>query len=116
MRLAMWVPREALSVRQGTPELREFELGGRMRRLKICGACHTHLWSEPPRRPTMAVVLATTLRQHREFEPVAHIWTKSALPWVALPHGVATYDTQPEDPMELVRLWKEEVGKSDGAT
>jgi hypothetical protein len=116
MRLAMWVPREALSVRQGTPELREFELGGRMRRLKICGACHTHLWSEPPRRPTMAVVLATTLRQHREFEPVAHIWTKSALPWVALPHDVATYDKQPEDPMELVRLWKEGMGKSDDAT
>jgi hypothetical protein len=116
MRLAMWVPRGSLSILQGTPETREFELSGRMRRLKICAACHTHLWSEPPRRPTMAVVLATTLRQYREFQPVAHIWTKSALPWVAFPPGVATYNTQPEDPMELVRLWKEGFSKSDGAT
>ena len=116
MRLAMWVPRDSLSVRQGTPELREFELGGRLRRLKICAACHTHLWSEPANRPTMAVVLATTLRQHREFQPVAHIWTKSALPWVVFPPGVPTYETQPKDPMELVRLWQQEEGGNASAT
>jgi hypothetical protein len=116
MRLAMWVDRDALVVRHGAPELRRFELGGRQRSLIVCPACCTHLWSEPENRPKLAVLLASTLHQHREFQPVAHLWTRSALDWLAFPPGVATYDTQPKDPMELVRLWKEGVRRNGGAT
>jgi hypothetical protein len=116
MRLAMWVNRDALVIRQGTCELRSFEFGGRQRRLNICATCNTHLWSEPESRPELAVLLASTLHQHRDFAPVAHIWTKSALPWVAFPPGVATYETQPKDATELVRLWREKTRGNSGAT
>lgn len=116
MRLAMWVERDALVVREGELEVRSFELGGRQRNVKVCAACGTHLWSEPESRPKLAVLLAGTLHQHREFEPIAHIWTRSALPWVTLPSGVATYATQPDDPMELVRVWKKATGGNGGAT
>jgi hypothetical protein len=113
MRLAMWVARDALVVRQGELETRSFELGGRTRDVKVCGTCGTHLWSEPQNRPTLAVLLAATLERHREFEPVAHIWTKSALPWVTFPAGVATYATQPDDQKELVHIWQDAMRRAN---
>ena len=115
MRLAMWVERDALVVREGEIELRTFDLEGRQRDVKVCAKCGTHLWSEPESRPKLAVLLAATLDRHREFEPVAHIWTRSAVSWMIFPPGVATYATQPDDQMELVRLWKQKMG-GNGAT
>jgi len=38
--------------------------------------------------------------------PVAHIWTRSALPWFRFPEGVPTYEKQPADVLELARLWQ----------
>jgi hypothetical protein len=43
----------------------------------------------------------------RWLKPVAHVWTRSAQPWFSIPQGVKAFDTQPEDPAELVRLWHE---------
>ena len=56
---------------------------------------------------SMAALLPGTLHNAREFEPVAHLWTKSALSWVAIPPGVAVYETHPDRPGELARLWQE---------
>ena len=107
MRLIMWVERAALVVTDGSPELRTLSFGdGRQRRAKICPDCDTRLWAEPENKPSLAILLPGTLQNHNEFEPVAHLWTRSALPWVAFPPGVIRYETQPEDPMELVHLWK----------
>jgi hypothetical protein len=50
---------------------------------------------------------AGTLDDTRWLKPVAHLWTRSAQPWFALPEGARTYETQPDDPAELVRLWQE---------
>lgn len=116
MRLAMWVRRDALVVREGDAKLYTFEFGGRERHYRGCAVCCSRLWAEPEHRPKLAVLLAGTLRQQREFEPVAHIWTRSSLPWVEIPPGVAAYETQPDDPMELVRLWKQATGGRYGST
>jgi len=108
MRLAMWVNRSALQVTQGEPLLLTFALGnGRERRAKSCRDCDTRLWAEPNDKPSMASLLPGTLHNSREFEPVAHLWMKSALPWVVVPPGAAVYETQPERSGELTRLWQE---------
>jgi len=115
MRLAMWVERSALEVARGSPELRVFEFGaGRQRRAKVCVDCDTRLWAEPRDRPNLAILLPGTLENHREFEPIAHLWTKSALPWVMIPPGVATYETQPGNWDELVTLWREATAEARG--
>nr|WP_315185063.1 GFA family protein [uncultured Albidiferax sp.] len=106
MRLAMWVHRSALSVSQGQPRLLTFEMGGgRQRRAKACPDCDTRLWAEPADKPHLAALLPGSLHNAREFEPVAHLWTRSALAWVTIPPGVAVFDTKP-GPGELVRLWQ----------
>ena len=40
------------------------------------------------------------------IKPCAHIWTRSAQPWISFPSDVLTYRTQPEDFSELLGLWK----------
>ena len=106
--LAMWVERAALEVLAGEPKLMVFAMGsGRQRRSKACPDCDTRLWAEPANRPNLAILRPGTLQNHKEFEPVAHLYTRSALPWFVIPHGVATYTTQPDDPLELIRLWQE---------
>jgi len=108
MRLAMWVEKAALKVVHGQPKLRVFEFGeGRQRRAMFCVDCDTRLWAEPTNRPQLASLFPGTLYNHAEFEPVAHIWTRSALPWVSFPPGARLYDTQPSDWNELKVLWQQ---------
>ena len=108
MRLAMWVEKAALKVVHGQPKLRVFEFGeARQRRAMFCVDCDTRLWAEPTNRPQLASLFPGTLYNHAEFEPVAHIWTRSALPWVSFPPGASLYDTQPSDWNELKVLWQQ---------
>jgi hypothetical protein len=117
MRLAMWVSRSSLQVLSGEPALLEFEIRpGRQRRAKACAKCDTRLWAEPADRPSLAVLLPGVLQNVSHFEPVAHLWVKSALPWVGIPSGVAKFDTQPNDPKELIRLWRAATSSRGAAT
>lgn len=106
LRLSMWVMRDQLQLAAGTPALRESVLGsGRRRVSRACARCDTDLWTEPPERPTLAILRPGTLEDARAFEPVAHLFVRSKLPWLAIPEHAARYDTMPEDPRELMRLW-----------
>jgi hypothetical protein len=106
MRLAMWVARSSLEVVSGSPALLEFQGSpGRPRRARACPACDTRLWAEPADKPNLAILLPGSLRDVGQFQPVAHLWVRSALPWVEIPRDVARYETQPQDSQELIRLW-----------
>jgi hypothetical protein len=63
----------------------------------------TRLWSEPPRAPDVAVVRAGTLDDTSWLRPSAHIWTRSAQPWVQIPEGVPRYETQPANFLDLLK-------------
>jgi len=107
MRLAMWVVRSSIRVVSGEPKLLEYQGSlGHPRRARACSNCDTRLWAEPINKPTLAILLPGTLRHVGQFQPVAHLWVRSALPWVTIPEGVAKYETQPKDPQELIRLWQ----------
>lgn len=116
MRLAMVVDRSALEVTQGAPELRAFQFGTRQRRAQICIDCDTRLWAEPQDKPNIAILLPGTLDRACEFKPIAHLWTRSALPWVTIPPGAACYETGPSDSSELVRLWQQATSPPPSAT
>ena len=106
--LSMWVQRDALEVLDGNPKLvSSIANDGRQRKNKVCPACEVRLWSEPIHRPRLAILRPGTLDQAKEFKPVAHQFVRSALPWFVFPEGVKLYETAPEDPAELVRLWQE---------
>jgi hypothetical protein len=105
--LSMVVTRESIELLQGEPELHELALpDGRRKRPYRCGSCATHLWGARIRFPQFLVLHPGTLDDTSWFEPVGHIWTRSAQPWFRLPAESLCYEGQPEDMLPLVRAWK----------
>jgi hypothetical protein len=58
---------------------------GRGQIVHRCPACHVALWSHYGGRLQVAFVRAGTLDDAAAVRPSAHIFTRSKLPWVALP-------------------------------
>jgi hypothetical protein len=104
----MWVRRTDIRVTNGEPVLNVFNFGnGRERRSRACARCDTRLWAEPANRPDIAVLRPGTLLDQQDFEPVAHLYTRSKQPWFLIPDHIAQFDTQPDQSDELLRLWKQ---------
>lgn len=108
--LSLWVHQAAVEVTAGEAVLVSAPApDGRMRHYRICQRCATRLWSEPQSRD-VAVIRAGTLDDTSWLRPVAHLWARSAQPWFTFPGGVARYETQPADMLELVKLWRDAQG------
>jgi hypothetical protein len=75
-----------------------------------CPRCLTALWGVRPDRPALATVYAGTLDDSRTLVPAAHIWTRSAQPWIQIPEDVYRHELQPPDMAELLRAAKARAG------
>jgi len=64
---------------------------GRPHRVFRCTACHTALWSEYGGVEKLRFVRVGTLEHAAALAPDVHIYTRSKLPWVALPEGVPAF-------------------------
>lgn len=105
--LSMWVRRAAIEVTKGEAAVHtSTHADGRPRVGRTCAHCGTRLWSEPPRYPDLAIVRPGSLDDRSWLRPVAHLWLRSAQPWVVIPEGVARYETQPKDFREFARLYE----------
>lgn len=105
--LSMVVPRNSIELMSGEPaSYHAALLDGRVKQGKLCAACGTRVWGEPVKRPGIAIVQPGTLDDPSWVKPVAHIWARSAQPWVVFPPGARVFQTAPEDPSELARLWQ----------
>ncbi|HYC53980.1 MAG TPA: GFA family protein [Candidatus Binatia bacterium] len=111
--LSMPVFKEAVKLLKGSPANYEVHLeSGHVRHGAHCGNCATRLWGQPPRFEQVLVLRSGTLDDPGRFEPVAHIWVRSKQPWVVIPEGVASFETQPEDPFAIVKLWREKHARA----
>lgn len=110
--LSMVVPRESIEILRGQPELHEVDLpDGRQKRANRCPTCAVNVWGAPQRFPQLLVLHPGTLDDTSWLEPVGHIWTRSAQPWIRMPTDSLCYEQQPEDMMPLIRAWKARSGK-----
>ncbi len=106
--LSMWVKRASLELTKGEVALQVLAgPDGSPRHQRICANCGVRLWSEPARFPELAVLRPGTLDDAKRFTPVAHIWTRSQLPWVQIPPGAPSYEKQAGSFEVLVKLWRE---------
>ena len=62
---------------------------------RVCGGPKPG--SAPPRPGALATVRAGTLDDTSWLRPTLHFWTRSAQPWVVLPPGGRSFETQPAD-------------------
>ena len=80
-----------------------------------CDACQAALWSDYGGRPWLRFLRLATLDEPGAFVPDVHIYTRSKLPWVALPEDAKVfedyYDVRKEWPAENQARFREAKAK-----
>ena len=108
--LSLLAPRDAVRVTQGAPAVWERPgsqtTSGTPADCVFCLECGARLYNLPSRNRAIAVVKPGTLDDTSWLEPVGHIWTKSAQPWVMFEAGTLLYDGQPPDFAALSEAWQ----------
>lgn len=69
-----------------------------------CEKCGTALWMSADDYPDVVALKPGTLDDTKWFKPIAHVWVRSAQPWITFDKGSKKYPTQPEM-SELIELW-----------
>ena len=113
---ALIVETEALVLIRGTvAPYQAFLPGGRLKSGIHCSECSTRLWGTIQSVPAIRVLQPGTLDKADAFRPVAHLWTRSALPWVVIPEHIRKYQEQAPF-SELAALWQQsgQLHTSDG--
>ncbi len=65
---------------------------GRPHDIYRCTKCQTALWSDYGGRPGLRFVRMGTLDNAASVTPYVHIFTRSKVPWVAIPESVPAFD------------------------
>ena len=105
--MTLFAARDQVELLRGEPARYDYaEADGRRWLGAYCATCAIRLWSESPQNPGLLFLAAGTLDDRAGLEPVAHVWTRSRQPWVALPRNVPAFEQQPELAV-LVRAWRE---------
>ena len=69
-----------------------------------CPTCGTTIWSDYGERKVLSFLRATTLDDRAALSPDVHIFTRSKLPWVALPDDVPAVEVY----YDMEKLWPPE--------
>ena len=105
--MTMSAPRQALEVVQGRLATVSYETVEGFPRCDERGAvCYARLWSQNTRYPEIVAIRPGTFDDTSWLEPIAHLWTIRAQPFVVIPKGVLRFDRNPADDLDLVRAWK----------
>ena len=70
---------------------------GRIMTRWVCPECGSWISGTPRPGSGLHNVRAGTLDDTSWLRPTAHIWTRSKQPWIVLPEGSRSFETQPED-------------------
>jgi hypothetical protein len=71
---------------------------GRWLRMRFCPACGTTVCHAAEARPGICSIAAGTFDDPAWLGIQRHIWVRSKLPWVAIPEGVAVYESAAPPP------------------
>lgn len=105
--LSLWVRPQDFDQLSG--ELAFWQTHGDSGAIKYCAYCRycgTRIYHRSEGELTPISLKAGTLDNVAQLEPIAHIWTRRAHPWLAVdPAKILCYEGEPDD-SELLRLWK----------
>lgn len=68
-----------------------------------CASCGNIIYGTADSMPGLMLLQAGTLDDTSAVHPEVHMWLQSAQRWVMLPPGVPSWETQPEDMMEILQ-------------
>jgi hypothetical protein len=95
---------------QGEERLRSWDTrgeNGAIKRCSFCRDCGTRIMHGSDDPLETFSIKAGSLDDSTGLRPVAHIWLKSAQPWISIDseHSLC-FDEEPDDEAELHRLWQ----------
>jgi hypothetical protein len=95
--MAVVVADGAFRLTRGEPRpLQRTADSGRVATRWVCPECGSWV-SGVPIPGSVIRVRAGTLDDTSWLRPTVHFWTRSKQPWIALPEGCRSFETQPED-------------------
>jgi hypothetical protein len=98
--MAIVVPAEAFRLTAGEPRvIQRTADSGRVTNFWFCPNCSSWIFAGPRPDSTVRNVRAGTLDDTSWLRPTVHFWTLRKQPWVVLPEGVQSFETQPSDLM-----------------
>ena len=104
--MSLPVPRTGFEVSTGQVEIwARTAASGRTVECAFCRKCGTRLYHAPTRNQEIVNVKPGTLDDTAWLNPVAHLWTKSAQPWITIPKGTLNYAGQPADFSAIFEAW-----------
>ncbi len=95
--MSLILPRAAFALVQG--HLQSFQWRserGTARRGNFCPTCGVRIYNDDAEAGSWVSVKAGTLDDTSILDPVGHLWTKRAQPWVSLPEELLLYPAEPE--------------------
>ena len=102
--LSMIVNDKDIKLIKGKVGVTHIDVNGTEVKKHYCTQCNTPFMFSADEYSGMAILKAGTFEDTSWFEPVAHIWTRSAQPWVKLDDATAQYEKH-ADISELIDLW-----------
>ena len=104
----MLVLREDFKIEKGKSVTRDLKTGSNnINRHHFCEECLVRTHTEPARNPHLTFVRPGTLDITQDVNPIAQIWTRSAMPW-SIREGVECYDENIDDSSILIKHWREQ--------
>lgn len=80
---------------------------GRIKICSFCALCGSRIHHGAPGRDDMYSIKGGSLDDRAQLRPAAHIWVRSAQPWVRrMLVGLPCYETEPEDFGEIIDRYR----------
>ena len=109
--MSVRIKAEDFKITRGAPKSTDTVAdSGRVKTGLFCGDCGSRICNQPSGGGPVVIIKTGTLDDPLQFQPVAHIWTRSAQPWFPFNDGLAKFEKMPEDAGELPRLWDARAG------
>ena len=106
--MSMIVRRDSVRFDQGQPKaFRRMSDSGNEVICTFCPDCGTRLFHEIALRTEVMNLKPGTLDDTTWLDPVGHVWTGSAQPWMTFEDDVLIYEAQPETFDPLIARWQE---------
>ena len=69
----------------------------------FCKTCGNKIYNVDPNESEIVRLRAGTIDDTSTLHVELHTWTRSAQPWIKLDDEVPKFETQPDDPMEMLQ-------------
>lgn len=103
--LSMMVNQDDVEILKGELAVNYLDNNGVEVKRHHCDKCGTALWYSADEYPGILALKPGTFDDTKWFSPIAHLWVRSAQPWMTFDPEVKQYQKQPEM-TELVELWQ----------